>query len=581
MKSIFTILLLITIAGIGHGQYKTNVLDSLSRYAMQYSLKFFGRVSPMASTINPGAIYLLTGIEKSGYLSGNNSYETIYSGRFTYNSQQLKIAFYDSTQLSIEEDVSIITDTFSNADLLDRVKPHNLNSELLRVNDGRFHGSYFENERKISLQNSWITVRKAKGRVITPSGPRYSRQYTYALNCPALERNISGSLHDGNWTDSVVTETIDCNTQIVTGIFLDTYTYNNQGKLTKRTYENWSNGNWVMAYQSIYEYNEYGAETENIVLEYNNRQLVNSSRRQLITDNNGFELEFKYKGNGSSWNMYYKTFLSLDSTLGEKKYCEYIKQENQGQWVNIFRYRILFDNSLPLLAYMDQWDKASQKWNLFSITKRQYLALDDEIYVVKEESYSDGFGTQIKLDLDEQNKVKKSYLGTCLTLEDFENGNFHIEKIITMNTNYQDTMDIWTSEIWDGSAYTKYDSIVNIYDNHGNIKLMTYEQYYSNEVSFGEKYTYLYTLRQPAEIENIPYNDRITLYPNPVKSIVYYKNATDFNYLEVYDFNGRLILSRELHSGSGKIFLHGLSPGFYLFRFINGGKDVVYRMVKS
>lgn len=63
----------------------------------------------------------------------------------------------------------------------------------------------------------------------------------------------------------------------------------------------------------------------------------------------------------------------------------------------------------------------------------------------------------------------------------------------------------------------------------------------------------------------------IQVYPNPVKEVLYMQNLQDEIYCEVFDFQGRLILSKSVQSASGmaRMNVGNLSAGIYLVRFLS------------
>ena len=66
-------------------------------------------------------------------------------------------------------------------------------------------------------------------------------------------------------------------------------------------------------------------------------------------------------------------------------------------------------------------------------------------------------------------------------------------------------------------------------------------------------------------------NARDEIYPNPSQNYFYIN--TDANFIEIYDFSGRIIMSEEIEKYT-RINRDGITDGLYLYRLFNKEKNL-------
>jgi len=71
--------------------------------------------------------------------------------------------------------------------------------------------------------------------------------------------------------------------------------------------------------------------------------------------------------------------------------------------------------------------------------------------------------------------------------------------------------------------------------------------------------------------------DEILLYPNPVRNDLYFKGMTGEGEVQLFDLNGRLILSETTND---RLNLNGVRTGIYILKLVTNNKLYVFKIVK-
>lgn len=74
--------------------------------------------------------------------------------------------------------------------------------------------------------------------------------------------------------------------------------------------------------------------------------------------------------------------------------------------------------------------------------------------------------------------------------------------------------------------------------------------------------------------------DDIISYPNPFKEF-YFIDSKEPALLEVFDVNGKVIITKQLDAGKNKMDTKTLSNGFYYFKFTNEGRSTIKKGIKN
>ena len=73
----------------------------------------------------------------------------------------------------------------------------------------------------------------------------------------------------------------------------------------------------------------------------------------------------------------------------------------------------------------------------------------------------------------------------------------------------------------------------------------------------------------------------LNFYPNPFESLLYCEDLDKFDYLEVYDLQGRLWRRSFLESNDQVINLDNIPKGMYLLRLEGKGNQEGFKIVKK
>lgn len=72
----------------------------------------------------------------------------------------------------------------------------------------------------------------------------------------------------------------------------------------------------------------------------------------------------------------------------------------------------------------------------------------------------------------------------------------------------------------------------------------------------------------------------INIYPNPARDIIFVNSGSEIDFIEIYDYLGRLMLSRSQWNFNNGIDLNALPSGAYLLLAYSGEKRIVKRIMK-
>ncbi|WP_240966083.1 reprolysin-like metallopeptidase [Pseudoflavitalea sp. G-6-1-2] len=179
-----------------------------------------------------------------------------------------------------------------------------------------------------------------------------------------------------------------------------------------------------------------------------------------------------------------------------------------------------------------------------------------------------------------------------------ERGDIDHYKFVTTGGNILILLNIMTSDL-DVKLLNSEGAVVAVADSSGtNVELLratlTPGTYYVQVYGFngGSSPSLCYSLRvnqstPPASLESITADayradeQKAIIYPNPTKNIVNinFINFTGKSDLSLFDVNGRVVLSREIHSSSTSIDIAAFPTGVYVLKIKNGGKEVVIRKI--
>jgi hypothetical protein len=74
---------------------------------------------------------------------------------------------------------------------------------------------------------------------------------------------------------------------------------------------------------------------------------------------------------------------------------------------------------------------------------------------------------------------------------------------------------------------------------------------------------------------------RASIYPNPVKDILYIKNKTKISEINIYDFNGKLVKKEMMNSENGTINVSELTAGNYIVKVKDRETEKGYKIIKK
>jgi hypothetical protein len=76
-------------------------------------------------------------------------------------------------------------------------------------------------------------------------------------------------------------------------------------------------------------------------------------------------------------------------------------------------------------------------------------------------------------------------------------------------------------------------------------------------------------------------NNVITIYPNPVKDILYIDGLQNYHSIEVIDITGRIVQQQTVSAGTGSINVHSLSKGNYILKLKSNAGIQTLKFIKD
>jgi endoglucanase len=77
-----------------------------------------------------------------------------------------------------------------------------------------------------------------------------------------------------------------------------------------------------------------------------------------------------------------------------------------------------------------------------------------------------------------------------------------------------------------------------------------------------------------------PEVEKLRIFPNPVKDILYYSNPENFTRVSVFSLDGKQLLDKPIQQAENSLDVSGLQPGIYFIRFAGKNKIVTEKIMK-
>ena len=378
----------------------------------------------------------------------------------------------------------------------------------------------------------------------------YKSDYTY---------NSVGSLTN---TQGSIWDTIS-NVWIVTQSSL--YTYNGNGKVTEIRDSAWiTTLNSFSLYRTeVYSYNLNGNIISITTSEFDNStanfRLQIKDEYQYDTQNREVKFSsYRWSINTSTWKKHSKIEHTYYANSKHKQLTNFIGLNNNWDTTFYINYNYNIDGEIAIR-------KVTQVYGYtVPLLIKTHLAYDSNHNLISETQMNFNYNTQQYDSAFVTNYTIDNYNNTTemMLYEYISNNNTWVDArhySFTFNTNYlnNDAIYPYGFDINLENKYIPLSELRTFYDTTlSNWHIIDSVNYY-----FSTKY-----------IDFIPMksNNRISIYPNPAKDIVYFQLPTDIDnaQIKVYDITGKLILNQPLNNDKS-LSVESFARGIYIIYISN------------
>jgi hypothetical protein len=347
-----------------------------------------------------------------------------------------------------------------------------------------------------------------------------AKSYSWSLDASAWELREIDYYFYGHDADTVLS--VDENYE---NGYLDVTTYDVNGNIHEFLGYSWNGVDWTLSSRLAYEYNDQQQVTEYILQINFGDSLENISRQVYTYDGNGGRIE------EISMNWDFDTWRNSRRFLITNNAQNYpvaeVDQDWEGDWVTKGRYLTTYTAQNQRLEYtyeswIGDWDPRY----------RIQFVYDAGMHLTNEIFQDYEFGV---------------WLPTSQTIYEYDNqGNTAIE------TYQQD----------DGSGWYNVERYRSAYDQEQNQIIWINEEWDNAWINYDSTH-YYYTII--SSVQQTPLIDFISVYPNPVSTILHWNADIELSFSHVYVLNmhgHKLQVPFDLESG--KMNVTSLLPGMYI-----------------
>jgi len=378
------------------------------------------------------------------------------------------------------------------------------------------------------------------------------------------------------------------------------------------SYSYWFNHDGVMVQEIQIEYT-YGINdlvTSFIYYSWNfdEQKWFGVTRQESTYDANGNCLLYLEYGNGdanNNWTFQNKVTKAFDEKNNELERVEYRWSEETSQWTPLRRETQTYDvagNQTEDIRF--NWDSEGSQWVPTYKTTLEYNAAGQEVNQVRLEWNQDkqlwAPATKQLTDYDANgNTILLSYCNWDTVAENWLEI-YHVERVYdaygdithTLSMSSKDSTGQWVEQIksdyFFNYSYSK-DEIASIYSMeedapaHMVENSITYEwDAQSGQWVIGQTNDYYYSDFGNSGITDISLS-AIHVYPNPAIDRIFVELSPSSGpaQLELFDLNGRKMLSEKLIGVNNQVSIIDLPSGVYIYQLVCNGECSYGKIVKK
>jgi hypothetical protein len=373
--------------------------------------------------------------------------------------------------------------------------------------------------------------------------------------------------------------------------------------------------NWVLDSKKEINYNSFNKKTTETYYSWNNisKTWSGSLKNENIYDEAGKQLFYNYywwDSSKNSWSksgkkeysysgntgMYLGYAIDMDSIWSLSDKGEYIYDQYNNiisdafynwradslYWIGINKSDKLYDeNNNIIQTIIYSWNNNSKSW--VNSGKGEY-GFDNEKRTIQTATYN-------------WDALNSKWVGITKTGNLYDQYN---NKIETSTYKWDGTTDIWycsgktsisfdsnnrksqlISQSWSKSVLSLVFNYKDdyLYDNEGDILLDSTSNWNStlSEWTPTSNYRYYYSLKTISDIYSAK-QDILSIYPNPVRNIIYINKLRDNSVVRIYDSNGKIM--NEMKGCNGAIDVSEYTKGLYLVKVTSDNETKIAKFIK-
>ena len=364
----------------------------------------------------------------------------------------------------------------------------------------------------------------------------------------------------------------------------ENYTYNANGSLLSRNYQEWDNisSNWTNITQFIYVLDGAGNRLSELIQFGNGTGWENDYEYTYTYDANNNKLTtlLRFWDNTiNTWVNEFHYFLSYNAANLETERIRKDWNSQSSSWVNYEKINRVYDsNNYQIESTSERWDTTMAVWANFSSTLITNDANGNPLqitYRIWDSGNSFWQNSQQSVYNWDANDNRLLYqVSSWDTTQNTWFGNYRRQYTYDMNDNR--LTDLY--EIWNGSTWVNFNIGGYTYDANNNLTEYTFDLWDLNANSWVSNFKYVYFWNQISVTDNVVdlQGSHLQVYPNPVKDLLFIEGMeTDHQEIEIYTLSGQHVQTTMLVGG--QLFIPQLEQGIYVIRLKDKG---VFRTIK-
>jgi hypothetical protein len=244
------------------------------------------------------------------------------------------------------------------------------------------------------------------------------------------------------------------------------YTFNNNGNMTSRLYEDWDGSTWVNHDRFTYTYDSNGNMTSWLMEDWDGSAWVNRDRNTYAYDSNGnMTSRLMEDWVGTQWDNFYRHIYTHDSNGNMTS--ELVEVWAGTQWDNFYRNIYTYD------SYGNMTSKLKENWDVNAWANRlRYTYTYDSNGNMTSELWEDwDVGTWVNLQLHTYTYDSNGNM-TSRLFEHWWESTWERRDRYTYTYDSSENMILELWEDWDGSSWVNDLRYTYTYDSNGNVTLL-------------------------------------------------------------------------------------------------------------